>query len=62
MLSDEGEWQRVSDEAYAQAQELTWERTLQPLEDALRDPSHRYLTPYMEDVIDGRSKRAAAPI
>ena len=61
MLSDEGEWQRVSDEAYAQAQELTWERTLQPLEDALRDPSHRYLTPHMEAMIDGRSKGAAAP-
>jgi hypothetical protein len=61
MLSDEGEWQRVSDEAYAQAQQLTWERTLQPLEDALRDPSHRYLTPYMETVIDGRAKPAAAP-
>jgi hypothetical protein len=61
MLSDEGEWQRVSDEAYAQAQELTWERTLQPLEDALRDPSHRYLTPHMEAMIDGRPKGAAAP-
>jgi hypothetical protein len=61
MLSDEGEWQRVSDEAYAQAQELTWEQTLQPLEDALRDPSHRYLTPHMEAMIDGRSKGAAAP-
>jgi hypothetical protein len=61
MLSDEGEWQRVSDEAYAQAQELTWEQTLQPLEDALRDPSHRYLTPHMEAMIDGRSKGATAP-
>jgi len=32
-LSDEEEWRRVSDEAYAQAQELTWERTLEPLEE-----------------------------
>jgi hypothetical protein len=60
MLSDEGEWRRVSDEAYAQAQELTWERTLQPLEDALRDPSYRYLTPYMQAVMDGRSESATA--
>ncbi len=52
-LSDEREWQRVSDEAYAQAQELTWERTLQPLEEALHDPSYRYLTPYMRGAIDG---------
>ena len=34
-LSDEEEWRRVSDEAYAQAQELTWERTLEPLAEAL---------------------------
>jgi glycosyltransferase involved in cell wall biosynthesis len=61
MLSDEGEWRRVSDEAYAQAQELTWERTLQPLEDALRDPSYRYLTPYMQAVMDDRSEGATAP-
>jgi hypothetical protein len=52
-LSDEEEWQRVSDEAYAQAQELTWERTLQPLEDALHDPSYRYLTPHMKAMIEG---------
>jgi hypothetical protein len=61
MLSNEGEWRRVSDEAYAQAQELTWERTLQPLEDALRDPSYRYLTPYMQAVMDGGSEGATAP-
>jgi hypothetical protein len=52
MLSHEPEWQRVSDEAYAQAQELSWERTLQPLDDALRDPSYRYLTPHMQAAID----------
>jgi hypothetical protein len=54
-LSDEREWRRVSDEAYAQAQELTWERTLQPLEGALNDPSYRYLTPYMQATIGGGS-------
>jgi hypothetical protein len=60
-LSDEEEWQRVSDEAYAQAQELTWERTLQPLEAALHDPSYRYLTPHMKAAIDGRLAGAVAP-
>lgn len=60
-LSDEREWRRVSDEAYAQAQELTWERTLQPLEGALRDPSYRYLTPHMKAMIDGQSEGATAP-
>jgi hypothetical protein len=30
-LSTEERWQRKSDEAYAQAQALTWERTLTPL-------------------------------
>jgi hypothetical protein len=35
-LSDPVRWQAASDEAYAQACELTWERTLQPL-DALLD-------------------------
>jgi hypothetical protein len=53
-LSDKEEWQRVSDEAYAQAQELTWERTLQPLEDALHDPTYRYLTPHMRAMIEGQ--------
>jgi hypothetical protein len=60
-LSDEAEWHRISDEAYAQAQDLTWERTLQPLEDALHRPSYRFLTPYMEAAIDGRPADAAAP-
>jgi hypothetical protein len=59
-LSDEKEWQRVSDEAYTQAQELAWERTLQPLEAALHDPSYRYLTPYMRAAIDGDSETAAS--
>jgi hypothetical protein len=36
-LSDEQEWRRVSDEAYAQAQRLNWENTLRPLEILLRD-------------------------
>jgi hypothetical protein len=35
-LSDEGEWRRVSDEAYAQAQRLAWDETLRPLETLLR--------------------------
>lgn len=53
-LSDPAQWQRVSDEAYAQAQELTWEKTLAPLERVLEDPSYRYLTPYMQSAL-GRS-------
>jgi hypothetical protein len=60
-LSDEREWQHVSDEAYEQAQELTWERTLQPLEETLRNPSYRYRTPYMKAMIEGRSEGATAP-
>jgi hypothetical protein len=59
-LSDPEEWRRVSDEAYAQGQELTWERTLQPLEAALRDPSYRYLTPHMEAMLDRRPEDATA--
>jgi hypothetical protein len=35
-LNDEATWQRLSDEAYRQAQDLAWERTLQPLDDLLR--------------------------
>jgi hypothetical protein len=35
-LSKEEEWRRVSDEAYEQAQRLTWEKTLRPLERLLR--------------------------
>lgn len=31
-VSNEEEWRRVSDEAYAQAQRLTWGQTLRPLE------------------------------
>jgi len=34
-LSAEPDWQRVSDEAYAQAQRLAWDETLRPLEDLL---------------------------
>jgi hypothetical protein len=36
-LSDEGEWRRVSDQAYAQAQRLTWDETLRPLQALLDD-------------------------
>ena len=60
-LSNEEEWRRVSDEAYAQAHELTWERTLQPLENALHDPSYRYLTPHMKATIATGSQGAALP-
>jgi hypothetical protein len=35
-LSDEAEWRRASDEAYAGAQRLAWDETLSPLEDLLR--------------------------
>jgi hypothetical protein len=56
-LSHHKEWRRVSDEAYTQAHELTWERTLQPLENALRDLSHCFLTPYMKATIDSGSSR-----
>jgi hypothetical protein len=59
-LSDVQEWHRVSDEAYEQAQELTWERTLEPLERALRDPSYRYVTPHMKAMIEGQPQSATA--
>ncbi len=36
-LSDEREWSRMSDIAYQQARRLTWEQTLRPLEDWLRE-------------------------
>jgi glycosyltransferase involved in cell wall biosynthesis len=36
-LQDESEWRRRSDEAYAQAEQLSWDRTLLPLEELLRD-------------------------
>jgi hypothetical protein len=35
-FSSEGEWRRMSDEAYAQANALTWEKTLSPLGELLR--------------------------
>ena len=55
-LRDAREWQRVSDEAYEQALELTWEKTLRPLDVALRDPEYRYLPPYSEGLLEeGRS-------
>jgi hypothetical protein len=38
-LSNEAEWRRMSDEAYAQAQRLTWDETLRPLETLLRAES-----------------------
>lgn len=50
-LSDEAYWQRLSDEAYAQAQELTWERTLEPADRVLRDPSQHHLTSHMRSMI-----------
>jgi hypothetical protein len=34
-LSDQAEWSRLSDEAYAQAERLAWDETLRPLEDVL---------------------------
>jgi hypothetical protein len=37
-LSDADEWRRSSDEAYGQAQQLTWEGTLRPLEGLLGEP------------------------
>jgi hypothetical protein len=44
-LSDRTAWQRVSDDAYAQAQLLTWDATLRPLDDTLREtPSRRAVT------------------
>jgi hypothetical protein len=36
-LSKQDEWQRVSDEAYAQAERLTWDETLRPLDAFLRE-------------------------
>jgi hypothetical protein len=36
-LCNEEEWQRVSNEAYAQAQRLAWDLTLQPLEQLLTE-------------------------
>jgi hypothetical protein len=36
-LSDGAEWRRMSDEAYAQAQQLAWDNTLRPLERLLAE-------------------------
>jgi glycosyltransferase involved in cell wall biosynthesis len=36
-LSEEEEWRRMSDEAYAQARRLAWEETLRPLDELLSD-------------------------
>lgn len=38
-LSDEGNWRQMSDEAYAQARELAWDKTLRPLETLLHETS-----------------------
>jgi hypothetical protein len=38
VLSDESEWRRLSDEAYAQAQRLAWDETLRPLLELLEQP------------------------
>lgn len=38
-LDSEDKWRRLSDEAYSQAQQLTWGETLRPLERLLADPS-----------------------
>lgn len=37
-LSDDDEWRRTSDEAYAQATRLAWDETLRPLEELLNQP------------------------
>ena len=50
-LRDVREWQRVSDEAYAQARELEWDNVLAPLDEALRDARYRYSTPHMQAVL-----------
>jgi hypothetical protein len=39
-LSNEDTWRRLSDEAYAQAQVLSWDETLRPLEILLEEGSH----------------------
>ena len=36
-LRERAAWQRVSDDGYAQAEALTWDRTLAPLDDLLRE-------------------------
>jgi hypothetical protein len=58
-LRDADEWKRVSAEAYEQALELTWEKTLWPLDEALGDPGYRYLPPYSQGLLEeGRSAGA----
>jgi hypothetical protein len=51
-LGDPVEWKRLSDEAYAQARDLTWKKTLRPLDAALRDPGYRYLPPYLKGLLE----------
>jgi hypothetical protein len=58
-LHDEREWQRISDEAYAQAHGLEWDTVIAPLDEALRDPGYRYATPHMQAALDaGRALSA----
>jgi hypothetical protein len=40
-LNNEDDWRRLSDKAYAQAQQLSWDKTLQPLEGLLGAASDR---------------------
>ena len=58
-LHDEREWQRHSDEAYAQAAELAWDRVLEPLDAALHDPAYRYSTPHMQAVLSAPDRATA---
>jgi hypothetical protein len=53
-LSREDEWRTLSDAAYAQAQHYSWERVLQPLDDILHDPSHRYIPPSVQAAVAAR--------
>jgi hypothetical protein len=39
-FSSEEAWRRKSDEAYAQAEALTWDKTLMPLEEFLQQERH----------------------
>ncbi len=47
--SSEHAWRRASDEAYARAKELTWDRTLRPLDDFLREPRAKKITTSNDD-------------
>jgi hypothetical protein len=40
-LTDRREWTRLSDEAYGQAQQLEWDKTLRPLDELVREASPR---------------------